>query len=48
MLTEQEFCLRVGTEQRTLRLWLEEGWLAPSRDEAAIVLSEVDLARADP
>src|SRR5690242_9144515 len=46
MVREEEFCIRVGIEQRTLRLWLDEGWLAPGRDDAGLVLSEVDAARA--
>jgi chaperone modulatory protein CbpM len=46
MLTEEEFCLRVGIEQTTLRLWFDEGWLAPSPNETDLMLSEVDLARA--
>ena len=46
MLTEQEFCLQVGIEYRTLRVWVDEGWLAPRRDDAGLVLSEMDAARA--
>ena len=46
MLTEQEFCLQVGIEHRTLRVWVDEGWLAPQRDSAGLVLSEMDAARA--
>jgi chaperone modulatory protein CbpM len=46
MFTEEEFCVRVGIEQRTLEVWLDEGWLVPRRDEARLVLSEVDIARA--
>lgn len=46
MSTEQDFCLQVGIERRTLRVWVEEGWLAPRRDDAGLSLSEVDAARA--
>ena len=46
MITEEEFCLRVGIEHRTLEVWLDEGWLAPQRDSAGLVLSEMDAARA--
>jgi chaperone modulatory protein CbpM len=46
MLTEEEFCLRVGIAHTTLRLWLDEGWLAPSLNEVGVVLSEIDVARA--
>jgi chaperone modulatory protein CbpM len=46
MITEEEFCLRVGIEHRTLWVWLDEGWLAPRRDDAGLVLSEMDAARA--
>jgi len=46
MITEEEFCLQVGIEHRTLRVWLDEGWLSPQRDSAGLVLSEMDAARA--
>ena len=46
MFTEEEFCLQVGIERRTLRVWVDEGWLAPRRDSAGLVLSEMDAARA--
>ncbi len=46
MFTEEEFCLQVGIEHRTLRVWVDEGWLAPQRDDAGLVLSEMDAARA--
>ena len=46
MLTEQDFCLQVGIEQRTLRVWIDEGWIAPVRDDAGLALSDVDAARA--
>src|SRR3954451_663462 len=46
MITEEEFCVQVGIEHRTLRVWLDEGWLAPQRDSAGLVLSEMDTARA--
>jgi len=47
MITEEEFCLQVGIEQRTLGVWVDEGWLSPQRDSAAgLVLSEMDAARA--
>ena len=46
MITEEEFCLQVGIEHRTLWVWLDEGWLAPRRDDAGLVLSEMDAARA--
>ncbi len=46
MFTEEEFCLQVGIERRTLRVWVDEGWLAPQRDSAGLVLSELDAARA--
>ncbi len=46
MFTEEEFCLQVGIERRTLRVWVDEGWLAPQRDSAGLVLSEMDAARA--
>ena len=46
MFTEEEFCLQVGIERRTLRVWVDEGWLAPQRDDAGLVLSEMDAARA--
>ena len=36
MITEEEFCLRVGIEHRTLWVWLDEGWLAPRRDDAGL------------
>jgi chaperone modulatory protein CbpM len=46
VFTEEEFCLQVGIERRTLRVWVDEGWLAPQRDDADLVLSEMDAARA--
>ncbi len=46
MLSEDEFCLQVGIEHRTLRVWVDEGWLAPERASAGLVLSEMDAARA--
>src|SRR5215207_6416886 len=46
MITEEEFCLQVGIEHRTLGVWLDEGWLSPQRDDAGLVLSEMDAARA--
>ncbi len=46
MFTEEEFCLQVEIEHRTLRVWLDEGWLAPRRDDVGLVLSEMDAARA--
>ena len=46
MITEEEFCLQVGIEHRTLGVWLDEGWLSPQRDSAGLVLSEMDAARA--
>ena len=46
MITEEEFCLQVGIEHRTLGAWLDEGWLSPQRDSAGLVLSEMDAARA--
>ena len=46
MLTQEEFCLQVGIEQRTLRVWVDEGWLVPQRESAGLVLSEMDTARA--
>src|SRR3954465_5666942 len=46
MITEEEVCLRVGVEHRTLGVWVDEGWLGPRRDDAGLVLSELDAARA--
>jgi chaperone modulatory protein CbpM len=46
MFSEQEFCFRAGIERTTLRVWIDEGWLAPGRDDAGLILSEVDAARA--
>ncbi len=46
MLTEEEFCLQIGIERRTLRIWADEGWLAPRQSDACLILSEVDAARA--
>ena len=46
MFTEEEFCLQIGIERRTLRVWVDEGWLSPQRDSAGLVLSEMDAARA--
>jgi chaperone modulatory protein CbpM len=46
MLNPEEFCLRVGIEQTTLHLWLGEGWLVPLGADTALLLSDVDLARA--
>lgn len=45
-MTEEEFCFQVGIEQRTFRLWLDEGWLVPREGAAGLILSEVDVARA--
>jgi chaperone modulatory protein CbpM len=46
MFSEEEFCLQVGIEHRTLRVWVAEGWLAPGQGGAGLVLSEMDAARA--
>jgi chaperone modulatory protein CbpM len=46
VFTEEEFCLQVGIERRALRVWVDEGWLVPQRDDAELVLSEMDAARA--
>ena len=46
MFSEEEFCLQVGIEHRTLRVWVAEGWLAPGQGGADLVLSEMDAARA--
>jgi chaperone modulatory protein CbpM len=46
MLNPEEFCLRAGIERTTLELWLGEGWLVPLEANTALLLSDVDLARA--
>jgi chaperone modulatory protein CbpM len=46
MLNPEEFCLRAGIERTTLELWLGEGWLVPLEADTALLLSDVDLARA--
>jgi chaperone modulatory protein CbpM len=45
-LTEEEFCVRVGIEENTFRLWVDEGWLMPHAGDAGHVLSDLDIARA--
>jgi chaperone modulatory protein CbpM len=46
MFTEDELCVLLRIEPASLRLWLDEGWLAPCSQEAGVLLSEMDLARA--
>ena len=46
MLSPEQFCTRVGIQQSTLQVWLDEGWLVPQPGDEALQLSEVDLARA--
>ena len=46
MLSPEQFCTRVGIQQSTLQVWLDEGWLLPRPGDEALRLSEVDLARA--
>ena len=46
MITEQQFCLEINVEPRTLKVWVREGWLLPRREEATLNFSEIDVARA--
>lgn len=45
-ITRQEFLLRAQLEHETLEAWIEEEWLVPTRTDAEITFSDVDVARA--
>lgn len=46
MLTTGEFRLRARLGVRTLKAWVEAGWLLPLRNGERDHFSEIDLARA--
>lgn len=46
MLTTREFRLRARLGARTLKAWVEAGWLLPRRNGDSDRFSEIDLARA--
>lgn len=41
-----EFLARSGIDMRLLQQWIEREWLRPDRRDAALILSELDAARA--
>lgn len=41
-----EFRVRTRLDQKTLEVWIEEGWLVPGETETELIFYEVDLARA--
>ncbi|WP_378943197.1 MerR family transcriptional regulator [Mesorhizobium sp. ANAO-SY3R2] len=46
MSSEEEFAGRARIDITRLQVWLDEGWIVPSRIGGDAVFSEVDLARA--
>jgi chaperone modulatory protein CbpM len=46
-LNELEFLQRAGLDQETLKLWVEEEWLIPSRNAHGLTYTEIDLARVN-
>jgi chaperone modulatory protein CbpM len=47
MIDESEFMERAHVDRGTLEVWVREEWLIPSRAEAHIAFTEMDLARAN-
>lgn len=47
MLNELEFMQQAGLDQETLKLWIEEEWLIPSRGADGFTYTEMDLARVN-
>jgi chaperone modulatory protein CbpM len=47
IITEQEFLERARLDRKTLTVWIEEEWLAPSRFASELTFTEMDLARAN-
>lgn len=41
-----EFLAQSGIDMRLLQQWIERQWVRPDRRDAAIILSELDAARA--
>ncbi len=46
MISAQEFLIRIRVEHHVLKAWIEAGWLVPPQTEPELMLSDVDLARA--
>jgi chaperone modulatory protein CbpM len=46
MISAQEFLIRIRVEHHVLEAWIEAGWLVPPQTEPELMLSDVDLARA--
>ena len=44
-MDRREFLIRARIESDAIDLWVDEGWLAPSRATGKWTFSEIDLAR---
>lgn len=44
-MDRREFLIRARIESEAIDLWVDEGWLAPSRATGKWTFSEIDLAR---
>ena len=44
-MDRREFLIRARIESDAIDLWVDEGWLAPSRPTGKWTFSEIDLAR---
>jgi len=45
VIREQEFLQLAQLDRATLRVWIEEAWLAPVERDGESVFEEIDLAR---
>src|SRR5258707_11495833 len=46
MISFEELLTRARLEHRSLEAWISAGWLVPPQTEPELMLSDVDLARA--
>ena len=46
-LSLEEMLARTKVERGQLVAWIEEGWIAPSRDNGSFVFEEIDAARVN-
>lgn len=46
MSSEEDFAVRARIDIARLRVWIDEGWIVPSRVGGQLVFRDVDVARA--
>ncbi len=46
-MDEKEFCGRLHADVAVVRIWVEQGWLAPRTAEGGAEFSDMDVARAE-